>query len=138
MSDEWDFEVVDPVQTGRFYPLPSRAKPWTVKLFELALARGGRIRYEEAVQKTMPLVPPGVAFRVAELSRQRVNLKHSGVAGPRKRGDLDSAIRSGQRSKIIDSLNMLKRFGRIKFETDENGVKWIVVNIDWRPRTGQR
>lgn len=139
MADEaivWE-EVDHLVVNGRVvYPPRPNAAVWTVQLFRILANRGGRMLLEEAVQYAMPFVPPGKAYREAETHR---------LASARKRGSdnvelrtdpdmVEQSIRAGQREKVMDSINMMSRYDRLRIETDENGTRWLSINVDWKPQ----
>lgn len=130
MADQpvWE-EVLDdlppnPIRTSGSGPHLS------VAAYQLVYKRG-RIRHGELMHLLMPLVPPGVAYRAAERIRvagQR--LRHASI-GKRRDGTIEQAVRSGQRQVAYDTIWQLVRNRRVRFETDEDGVRWVVYDPDY-------
>lgn len=144
MSIDEPFEVLDPQTSlaAKVIPLRANAAPWTHKIWETALARGGRIRVEEAIVIGMPLVPPGQAYRDAERAREAGYRQTHGSDAPipprirRTNNDdfFDMLVHKGQRNRVRDSIEMLCKYERFLIEVDEEGVKWLVINTRWRPQ----
>lgn len=95
--------------------LKSNTHPWTTKIIEI-LQDNEWHPYDEILDLTSPMVPPGMAWRQAEESRLRHYQKRGTPPGERTRGGRNDTIKSGQRYYINRAVKSLRHTGRIEVE----------------------
>lgn len=87
--------------------MPTPTTPWGARALEL-LADGEWHARVELLEAIMPLIPPGIAFRHAEIHRNRGESRPNGP-GPRVRGDDDTSVATGRRHIGTRQLHSLVR-----------------------------
>lgn len=112
--------------------LKSNIHPWTTKIVDV-LQDGEWHPYEEVMEATSFLVPPGMAWRKAEESRLRHYTKTGQPPGERVRGNRSDTIRSGQRYYINHALKALRKSNRIEVEYGTQEVRKRPTRIRLKP-----
>jgi|SRR5581483_11651518 len=87
---------------------------WGARLDEL-LADGEWHELEEVLAAIMPLVPPGVAYRVGE--RRRL-MKRSTAPAQRHHGDDAASVAAGRRTIAKDAVRARTRHGDVERDGD--------------------
>jgi hypothetical protein len=122
------------VNAQGYVPLRVNATPAMRRVFELLDQAGGSMRFLEVFEKSGPLIPPGQAFRKARYNQRLQHRKRGTPVTDASLVDMDSVIRSGRRMILRDSLQTFIQKGRLRSYRDENGVEWVELIREWRPK----
>jgi hypothetical protein len=114
MTLTWQSNVVSPVISRRL------RTPWSIFVDERT-ARGP-VAYLDVLHDAAALVPPGRAYRRGV---ELLDAARSSQGLPVRKGDVDEAIRRGQRHIASTSIRQMERNGRIEVYDDDGGVKMV-------------